>query len=148
MDRPAELDLALDVDHVTLADARAGGDPRRLPERVVAQLDHGETVDLADLLAGGVDQDRRSPDRLQHALADPAGTLALLVDGMLYILGCHRFATRTVCAIAGLAQQIDDRAQANRELLCVARQACRVLDHARDRPAVEGPQRFLVNQSR
>ena len=82
MDRAAELDFALDVDHLALAQPGGGGDARGLAEGEVAQIDHGQAVDLADLRAGGVDQQCRAG--LPPALvAQAAGAVALRVDRAL-----------------------------------------------------------------
>jgi hypothetical protein len=46
----------------------------------------------------------------------------------------------------GLAQQVGDRAQVDRQSVGVAREARRVLDHPRHRAAIERPQAGLVRQ--
>jgi len=83
MDRAAELNLPFDIDHVALAELHAGGDSRGLPEREAAQLEDRQPVDLPDLRALGVDQDRTAFYRVLGAFADPVGAADLRVDRLL-----------------------------------------------------------------
>src|SRR5690606_29592463 len=57
MDRAAELDLALDVDDLAVADPHVGRDAGRLAELKAAQAEHRKAVDLTDLRARSVDQE-------------------------------------------------------------------------------------------
>ena len=129
----AQLDLALDVDDLAVAQARGGGDARRLAEGEVAELEHRQAVDLADPLAVGVDQQVSAQDRLVHPLAQAVGA----VDLRRRSPARRRRASTTSRAglprpVIGLAQQIGQAAHVGRQLLRVARPAARaVLDHPR-----------------
>ena len=76
MDRAAKFHLALDVDHFALAHAHGGGDAHGMSERALAEHDHGETVDLADMAARGADQQLATQDFLLIALANPLVAMA------------------------------------------------------------------------
>ena len=56
MDRAAELDLALDVDHLAAPRPGLAGDAGRTTEPETADLDHAEAVHLSDARAVGIDE--------------------------------------------------------------------------------------------
>ena len=87
VERARQLDLALDVDHLALAQAHAGGDAAGPAEGEVAELQHRQAVDLADGAAGGVDQHGLAQHRFLDALARPVGAEDAGVDGALDVLG-------------------------------------------------------------
>ena len=80
MDGAAQLRLAFDVHHLTLAQAHGGGDTRRHTEAETAQLQHREAVDLADLRAVGIDQHQTTLDALVHLVTHAVQAINLGID--------------------------------------------------------------------
>jgi len=64
MNRAAHFGLALDVDDVALAHPHGGSDAHRMGKAKVAEVDHGQAVDLADMAAARGDQQGVLEDRV------------------------------------------------------------------------------------
>src|SRR5262245_34947380 len=69
MNRAGQLDLALDVDDVTAADADTRGNARRATIGDFTELDDGEAVDLTDDMTVRVNQHHVVEKLLQDTLA-------------------------------------------------------------------------------
>jgi hypothetical protein len=75
MNRSAELDLALDVDDFSATQPHACCDPDRIAEGEIAKLQNRKAIDLANFLAGSVDEDRATLDFLLQPIAEPVGAI-------------------------------------------------------------------------
>ncbi len=148
MDRTAELDLALDVDHLAVADPGVDRDPRRLRERLAAQREHRQAVHLPDLLAGGVDQHRAAQDRLLHEVAQAPRALPLRLDRRLDVFPRDRGGAGTARGEIGLGHQVDQILHVRRQALAVLDLARALLDDARHGGAVERRQRVAAGDRR
>src|SRR5579859_991417 len=140
MDRTTERHLALDVDHLALAEAHLRGDAARMAKAHAAQADDGEAVHLADPLALGLDPDRVAADLLLETPIDPVGAPAPRDDRGLDLGGADHCLAPGTCEVVGLLEQIREVAELGRELLGVAAHARRLVDHARHRAPVERAQ--------
>src|SRR5947207_8656474 len=83
MERPAELDLAFDIDNLAAAEPNLRGDAAGLAEGEGAQADHRQPVDLAHFLAVGFDADRLAADLFLEAPVDAVATAELRIDRRL-----------------------------------------------------------------
>ncbi|WP_051021944.1 hypothetical protein [Thioflavicoccus mobilis] len=91
MQRATELDLALDVDHLALAQAHPDGDAAGMTEGEVAKGHDGQAIDLADLFAVGVDQDGAAGRLLAQLAGDAVGALVVVDEpGAVLDDACHR----------------------------------------------------------
>ena len=110
-----------------------------------AELQHGQAVDLPDLGALGVDQHDAALDRLLRAVAQAVGALDLLLDGARHVLRawspCAWPARRPV---VGLAHDVGDAADLDRQLLAVVGQPRAFVDEARDAAGVDRLQLVLA----
>src|SRR5437879_2415107 len=140
MQRPAELDLALDVDDLAAAEPDLRGDAARLAKGEPAKADHRQPVDLADLLAVGLDADRLAADLLLEAPVDAVAAAELRVDRRLHL----KFANDRLAGIAGelvgFVQQVVEGTHARRYFVGIAGEARRLLNHPPNAGAVERPQ--------
>src|SRR5262249_57806538 len=84
MQRPAELDLALDIDDFAAAEPDPGGDATGIAKAETAERYHRKPVDLADFFAVGLDADGLAADLLLHAAVEPITTAELPRDRALY----------------------------------------------------------------
>src|SRR3569623_1229202 len=142
VDRAAQLDLALDVDHLTFTESHACADAVRHTEIDVAEPYYREAVDLTHGLARGGDQGHAAPYRFVHALSDTAGTTLLRSDCLLHMRRTHYVLARR--AMIGFGQEIGDTAQVRGYLFAVAAEAAGLFDDALHVGAVEGPQLALA----
>ena len=129
--RPAHLDLALDIDQLARARPHPGRDPARLTEGEGARLQHRQPVDLTDCLAVGVDQHRLAGDLLVQFLADQVDPAGLLGDGLRDMDGVDHLDAIHISPVLGLADQVGQPANPQGEALGVAGQPGGALDHGR-----------------
>ena len=139
MQRPAELDLALDVQNLAITHADARRDAGRLTEAKTTELQHAQPIDLPDLGAIGIDQHRIVGDRFIGSLADAGEASVLLLQRLLDVAGGQHIVACLLRPEIRLANEVDDRAHAHRELVRRARQARTLIDDARDRRRIERP---------
>src|SRR5690606_4203100 len=78
--------LAFNVDDPARARADPGRDARRATKGMAGELRDAKPVDLPDRFALGIDQGDVAQDHLLHAVAKPAETEDLLLDGALDML--------------------------------------------------------------
>src|SRR6516162_4288861 len=140
MQRPAELDLALYVDHLAAAEPDTGSYAAGITESESAERDDRKPVHLADLFAVRLDTDRLARDFLLQAAIDTVAAAELGIDRPLHLGRSDDLFAGPNRNLVGLLQQIDDPAQAGRQPLGIAGKARRVLDRARDRAAIEWQQ--------
>src|SRR5690606_338972 len=127
VDRAAELDLALNVDDLPVADAHVRRDAGRLAEMKAAEPQNRQPVDLADLRARRVDQEVVALDLLLELLAQTIDSPDLSVDGFFHVAALNELRAFPLGPEARFATEVRDFPVARRELLGVADQACRVL---------------------
>src|SRR5215831_6760966 len=137
MQRPAELDLALDIDDFAAAEPDPGGDATGIAKAETAERYHRKPVDLADFFAVGLDADGLAADLLLQAAVDPITTTELRVDRALYFGRCNNLLAGARGNLVGLLQQIDNLAQPRRQPVGIPGKARSPLDHPRDRSAVQ-----------
>ena len=113
-----------------------------------AELDDRQAVDLADLDTLGVDQDDAAVDRLLRPIAQPVGALDLLVDGAGHVLPRGDLALGLLCPIVGLAHDVGDAAELDRQLLAVVGQPGALVDDAGDTRGVHRLQAMLLHHRR
>jgi P-type E1-E2 ATPase len=142
-DVPALLDLPLDARHRPAAERDSRRDPRRLPERVVADVDHGEAVDLADPGSGGLDRDRSLGDELVDPLLEQVRAVLAPCDRGVDVLREHEVAAHLARPEARLGDDVCDLDQPGGELALALSEPPTVLDDARHRSAVEVAQAVL-----
>src|SRR6266545_7583432 len=112
MKRPAELDLAFDVDDLATAEPDLRSDAAGLAERGGAEADHREPVDLADRLAVGFDADRLAADLFLEAPVDAVAAADLRVDRRLHVRLADDFLAAIDGKLVGLVQQVGKGAHA------------------------------------
>ena len=82
--RPArELGLSFDVDQALRPQSHGGGHARGPAEGVIAQVDDGQAVDLPDLAALHIDEQRAFLDQLANLLGDAVGPVDAILQGLL-----------------------------------------------------------------
>ena len=106
---------------------------------------HGQPVDLPDLAAFRVDQHDAAGDRLLRAVAQPVGALDLLVDGARHVLLGGDLALGLARPVVGLAHDVGDAADLDRQLLAVVRQPRALVDEAGDAGRVERLEPVLLD---
>src|SRR5690606_36484194 len=148
MDRAAELDLALDVDDLAVADPHVGRDAGRLAELKAAQAEHRKAVDLTDLRARSVDQEIVALDFFLKLFAQTIDTPRLRVDGFLHVPALDDGCAFALCPEARLAHEVRDVAIPRREFLRIADQARRMLDHAGDRIGAQRQELVAAREGR
>ena len=137
VDRPAHVDLALDVDHIPAPHAHGGGDAGGLAEDVVAQLQHGERVDLPDDGAARFDVNRLAQHFVLHKPGDAVEAENLGIDGLAHVLNADQFGACLRRPEIRLLQQIDDRLHLGGQPLAVADEPGGMVDHGADGEAIE-----------
>src|SRR5260370_40873671 len=142
MERPAELDFALDIDDLAAAEADLSGDAARSAKRECAEADDRETVDLADLLAIGLDADRLAADFFLHAPVDAVAATYLRIDRRLHLRLADDLFAGISGKLVGFLQQIDKGPHTGRQFVGVAREPGSLLDHPGDGITIEGPELF------
>src|SRR5260370_23094599 len=140
MQWPAQLDLALDIDDLAATETDPGGDAARIAEGESAEADDREPVDLADLLAFGLDADRPAADLLLQAPVDAIAAADLRIDRRLYLRFADDVPAGVGGELVGFLQQIDKAAHAGRQFVGVARKPGSPLDYPRHRLAIERPE--------
>ncbi len=86
MDRPAELDLPLDVDDFSPTHTCGCGDTRRLSEAELPQRQHRQPVDLPHVLTAGIDEYGPPLDVLLDQAADSIYPTDAHLDGLGHVL--------------------------------------------------------------
>src|SRR5271157_1230272 len=122
MQRPAELDFALDIDDRAAAEADLGSDTARIAKGKSSEADDGESVDLTDLLTVGLDAYRLAADLFLQAPVDAIATAYLGIDRRLYLRLTDDILTGVRSELIGFLQQIDEAAHAGRQFVGVARE--------------------------
>ena len=77
---PTEFGLALDIDDPSLPSMDGRRYPRRLSERIVAQLQNSKAVDLSRLLSLGVNEDLAARDHLADLRLDSVAPVVSLLE--------------------------------------------------------------------
>ncbi len=147
MQGPAQLDLALDVHHLSGAHPHLGSDPAGSPEAEVAELDHRESVHLTDLSTLRVDQYGLADDLLLNTLSDAIGAVDLGIQSALHIFAGYHLASGLPGPVVGFAQQIGDDVHLHRELPTVPHQPGAVLNNPGDCAPVERPELVHLRQA-
>jgi hypothetical protein len=132
VDGAAQADLALDVHDLAISKPHRRGDPRRAPERDLAQRHDGQPVGDTHGLPAGRDQHRAASDLLQRPLMEARRPPPLRLDGPVGVLRRHAVAPRLDRPVGRLAQQVRQPAHMGREPLGVARQTRGVVDDGGD----------------
>ena len=141
----AELGLALDVDDAAGPQPHARGDPARPTEGKRPELQHREAVDLADLGAVGIDQHDAAVDGLLRPVAKTVGALDLLVDGPADVLSARDLALGLARPVVGLAHDVGDAPELDRQLLAVVGQPRAFVDDAGDARRVHRLETVLLD---
>src|SRR5581483_10195496 len=137
VDRPGELDLALDARDLPAAHRDPGAHPGREAEAVVAEVDDREPVHLADPAAARLDRDRPVGDQLADALLEQVRPVVALAHGERDVVAGDERVARLARAEARLGDEVGDLLQARGQLALALAQPPAVLDHPGDRAAVE-----------
>ncbi len=145
MNGAAHVDLALDVDHIAAPHAHRCRDARSLAEGVVAQLQHGEAIDLADGVACGLDEDGFAQHLVLHEPGNTVEAENLGVDGLVDMLGADALRAGFVSPVVGLLEQVDDGLKLGGEPLAVADQAGGVIQHRAHGPAIQVAQPVIAH---
>src|SRR5579871_2462221 len=117
VDGAAELDFAVDADDSFPAGCNGGGQPDGMAERVVADAEHGKTIDAADGGASGVDQDRAFDERFLEALLEEVVAVAAGLLGRADVGGGDDGMRSLPRAMRGFAHQIGNFAKTGGELI-------------------------------
>src|SRR5438552_16914537 len=147
MQRPAQGDLALDVDHLAAPQPDLRGDAARLTEGEPAEADDRQPVELADLLTVGLNTDRAAADLLLQTAIDAVAAADLRIDRRLDLDEADDILAGVARELVGFAQQIDKSARAGGQFVGVAGEPGRLLDDSRDGGAVQRAQ-FLARHPR
>src|SRR5262249_32570528 len=131
MQRTAECHFALDIDDLAAPEPDARGDASGVAERETAERHYREAVDLAYLLAVGLDPDRLAADLLLQAAVNSVPAAELPVDRLLHLDRRHDAVAGAGGQLVGLLQQIDDFAQPRGQPFGIAGEPRRPLDDAR-----------------
>src|SRR5699024_8613147 len=106
VDGPAELDLALDVNHLTTAGACGRGNARWPAKAEIAELKHRQAVDLTAGSALGRDHDGAAVDLLEAGLTHTPGAHVALLDGLLHVLAADGIRRCLAGQVAGLGEYV------------------------------------------
>ena len=133
MDGPAEFDLALDVDDLPLAHAYRGRDAHRVGKSAFAENGDRETVDLADMDAGGIDQQLAAQNFFLITLPDPVVAVLVRLQSRfdMRALDQRRIGGRR--EMPRLLHQAAQRLGSRDEFSGIADQTRRMVDDARHR---------------
>ena len=105
LERAAQTDIALDVQHAAAADGCPCRDPARRPEILIADIPHGQRVDLADNLSRRRNQDRLAGYALLDPVLDPRIPAAPVLERRF-----NRFRRDFLCAgMAGNVSRLRDQ---------------------------------------
>ena len=102
MDRAAQLDFPLNVDHFALSQTDPCRDPAGLAEGKIPQLENGQPVDLADMSPFGLDRDRFAEHLFPESLLNAIDAVYLCLDRFVNILKRDRISlgyTRPIVAL-------------------------------------------------
>src|SRR5690606_23377777 len=128
VDGAAELDLSFDVHDLPVADAYAGGDPRRLPEVKAAEAENGQSIDLTHAFALRVDQQITPFDLLVELAAEPVHAVDLRVDGLLHVPARDDRGAAFPGAEARFGEEVGNVTDLRRQLFGIADEPRAVLD--------------------
>src|SRR6266851_1513050 len=120
MERTAEGNLALDIDHLAATQPDLGGDPGGIAKRESAETDHRQAIDLPNPFTPGFEADRLAADLLLHAPVQTVAAVKLRVDRGVDLGGADLLLAGIGRELVGLLQQISDRTQAGRQALLIA----------------------------
>ena len=95
-----------------------------------------------------VDQHDAAVDRLLRPVAQPVGALDLLVDGPRHVLPRRDLALGLARPVVGLAHDVGDAAELDRQLLAVVGQPRALVDDARNARRIERLQPMLLDDRR
>ncbi len=146
MDGAREFDLPLDVDDFALSQPDTSRYAAGAAERKVPELIDRQAVDLADLGALGVQEDRAFFDLVLHPFPIAVDPKNGCIDCFLHVFGLNQFAACLRCPIVRLFEEIDDAAHQQRHLLRVLGRAGTLLDDPTDRFAIKGVQILFPNK--
>ncbi len=143
MNTTAHVHLALNGRDAPLAGKGAGRNPRRPAKAVVSYRHDGEAIDLANSLSLAVQHERALLDERSSPLFDHIGTVGLLLDGLVHVLGRDDRVSVVAGPEACLAHQICHQAKARGEFFLVGGQARAVFHHLRHGGRIKRQQPFL-----
>ena len=146
VDRARQLDLALDVEQLALAQPAGGGDAGGLGKGEITQVQHRQAVDLPHHRALRGDHQRAAQHRLLQPVAQPVMAPDAGVDRLLHIGRTQGAAASLPAPVVGLAQQVGHAAHVGGQALAVAGQASAVVDHPAHRTAVQRQQLVAAGQ--
>ena len=155
MDGPAQFHLALDVDHLALAQSRARRDAAGVAKHGLPHLDHRQAVHLAHGFTLRVDQDCSPADFFLQPLPQPAGPVDLCLDGSFNVSRLNHVPFGIARPVIGFLQQITQSPVMRGELFRIAGDAGALFDHSRHGrarkceelvPACHGSNQLCVEQ--
>ena len=120
MGPPGELGLALDVDQALRSQSHRRGHPRGPAERVIAQVDHRQPVDLPDLAPLHIDQQRAFFDQLANLLGDAVGPVDAVLQRLLDVERLHELGVLVAREVVRLADQVRRLREMGQQLGLVA----------------------------
>src|SRR6185437_938908 len=123
MQRPAQRDLALDIDDLALAKPDARADSAGMPERKAAKPRHRQAVYLADALARRFDAQRVAGYLFLQTLINAVPTAALGIDRRLQLCRADLVLFFHVGQVVRFLQEISQMLHLRRELFCIAAKA-------------------------
>src|SRR5208337_4909253 len=97
--------LALDVDNARLAKGDGRGHPRRAAETVTANIQHSQAIDLPNVRAGDVHDERAFRDEPADFLLDKIKPQHPLAEGALDVRGGNALSRLVVREVRRLARE-------------------------------------------
>ena len=111
---------------------------------MIALIEHGETVDLPDSLAGDIDQHRAVGDAITQQLLEHRDAVDPMLQRLFDVRFAHLTRLRAPRPVVGLANQIGNLREARGQLALIAGESHTVLDHRGNRVAMERRQPVVV----